>query len=504
MNAQIRVSGVPESNVRTTTLAAAIRKRGNGVSIAMSVWSASNKTDRSRSWIQIWEAIESPTRRKNYELTTPGANAIVFARLKSGADVLVAGDDEGYIHFWDVDSRKELDGFRAHDHQVYRLSFDERNDLLISRGVDNGNTRLRFFDMKTKTEIRKPHTRYADVVFSPRQDFLALIHPGADVELLSLPTFKTVWKRLVERISGPADFSPTTKTLITSEARADGTAMVCFWDVTTGVVTNKIAAHQPVDFGRRSRGGISVANYSPTGLLLASSGQYDDRVALWEAATGQKLTEFPGHSGGAIAVFFYDGDDNFVSVSSGAEIFLCNLKYVKQPFQGEKILEPQEELEKRWLDLQSGNTAKGVVAVESLLKNAKLVVPFLKKKTAAEKPPTAEAISKWISDLASSIYMTRELAAAEIEKHLYLAEPLLKQRLAKDDSVDVRRRIEGLLAKIPKLQDGLTPNELRPLRVISVLERIDSAEAQDLLAWMARHGETQRVRSEATRATKMR
>lgn len=46
----------------------------------------------------------------------------------------------------------------------------------------------------------------------------------------------------------------------------------------------------------------------------------------------------------------------------------------------------------------------------------------------------------------------------------------------------------------------MTPAELRPLRIVSILERIDHPDARELLGWLAKESPSERVKSDAKRA----
>ena len=140
-----------------------------------------------------------------------------------------------------------------------------------------------------------------------------------------------------------------------------------------------------------------------------------------------------------------------------------------------------------------------MVAVEFFLQHRKEGIHVLVENTRNEKKPSDESLAKNIGELASTSLTVREKASQRLEKNLYHAEPVLRNVLQNPKDLEQRRRMEALLAKIPTLHE-LKPSELRPLRVISILERIHSQESRDLLSWMAKKADSEHVKSEAKRS----
>jgi hypothetical protein len=81
-------------------------------------------------------------------------------------------------------------------------------------------------------------------------------------------------------------------------------------------------------------------------------------------------------------------------------------------------------------------------------------------------PPDARQLERWISDLDSDLFMTRDQASQELKKLGYAAAPALRKALAGNLSAEARRQIEQLL-------DGLIGIDLREVKMpagVAVLE----------------------------------
>jgi truncated hemoglobin YjbI len=117
----------------------------------------------------------------------------------------------------------------------------------------------------------------------------------------------------------------------------------------------------------------------------------------------------------------------------------------------------------------------------------------MKERLRPASEPNAEQIATWINDLDSDQFLVREKAGAELEKLGERTETALRKKLTEKASPELRRRIEQLLAKMGQL----TPDMLRALRAVEVLEHIGSSEARRVLEALATGAQSARLDSEA-------
>jgi hypothetical protein len=99
---------------------------------------------------------------------------------------------------------------------------------------------------------------------------------------------------------------------------------------------------------------------------------------------------------------------------------------------------------------------------------------FLADQTRLFEATDVQKIGKWIQDLDSSKYAERERASQELALVLDESEEHLKKARLTASSAEARRRIDLLLqAK----RTGFTGKKLQTFRVIEILERIGTPEA---------------------------
>jgi NADH dehydrogenase/NADH:ubiquinone oxidoreductase subunit G len=119
-------------------------------------------------------------------------------------------------------------------------------------------------------------------------------------------------------------------------------------------------------------------------------------------------------------------------------------------------------------------------------------VPFLGENLLPA-PAADPQLARLVAQLDSSNFTERNKATHELEKRLQLAEPVLRQALASNPTLEMRRRLEELLQKAA----GWTPTQLREHRAVTALEYMGTPEARQLLATLAGGAPDARLTQEA-------
>src|SRR5262249_9418609 len=141
-----------------------------------------------------------------------------------------------------------------------------------------------------------------------------------------------------------------------------------------------------------------------------------------------------------------------------------------------------KELEEHWSALTETGE-RTYPAFCSLVRAPEQAVPFLQRRVRSPAPAAAERLARWIKDLDSNDFDVREKAAGELERLGEVAGPALRKALEGQPSLEVRQRLDALLAKV----DARIPTgeSLRGLRAIWVLEWIGTPAARHLLKELA-------------------
>jgi hypothetical protein len=141
-----------------------------------------------------------------------------------------------------------------------------------------------------------------------------------------------------------------------------------------------------------------------------------------------------------------------------------------------------EQLEHAWNDLGDVRATIGQAALWQLAKQPGQAIPLLKDRLRPAAEADAELLRQLVARLESDSFAEREAATRELEQQDQQADGPLRQALADTKSAEVRRRLETVLTR-PKLAHS--PDTLRRLRAIQLLEHIGSPEARDLLRVLA-------------------
>jgi hypothetical protein len=228
--------------------------------------------------------------------------------------------------------------------------------------------------------------------------------------------------------------------------------------------------------------------------MLATAGE-DNRIRLWEIATGSERLVLEGHGGRVQGLLFADDGSTLISRSDDTTALVWDVS-------GRASANPNPFTEAHfnacWTDLASSDGARAFKALRKLTASPTNTAPFLGLRLEPASAPTANQLTDLIADLDSETFVTRDTAMKELIKLGDLAAPALRETLNKSPSPEARRRIEQLLAKVDDVSTSSEP--LRSLRAIEVLERIATPEARKLLGKLAAGAPEARLTREAKAA----
>jgi hypothetical protein len=220
--------------------------------------------------------------------------------------------------------------------------------------------------------------------------------------------------------------------------------------------------------------------FTPDGRALVVADK--QKISVWDAATGERLQqmEWPesvrdGYGYAKITSLAVLPGGRAATGMTEGDILIWDLEAPTWPVH-KPVGEPgRPKLEALWSDL-AGDARNAHRAVRTLAETPAQTVPFLGDHL---RPVMVDGqrIERLLADLDGNEFAAREAADRELTELGDRAEPMLRRALEGKPSLELRRRLQAILAG-PK---RLSADSLRTLRAIAILERIDTPEARRIL-----------------------
>jgi WD40 repeat protein len=295
------------------------------------------------------------------------------------------------------------------------------------------------------------------------------------------------WRQMqVSRVNRVA-FSPDSKLLATANADK----IIRLWDAATGKEERKFTAANEEP---------GLLAFSGDGKTLVSAGKKDSVLRLWDVATGKELQKVSGPRGGALLALALSPDGKKVSTASrDGRMRFWDLGKPAEAMESPGPL-TAKDLDAAYADLVNADPTKARRAFATLLAGAKESVPYLQQRVrAAAGLKIDPRVGKLIADLDDEEFVVRDAASQELAKIGESVVPALQQTLAGRPSPEVKDRI-GQLLKQFKDPSKLTPELMRVLEALEVLEQAGTPEARQALEGLARESLLARIMQEVKAA----
>jgi hypothetical protein len=269
-------------------------------------------------------------------------------------------------------------------------------------------------------------------------------------------------------------FSPDGKWLVSA---ATGNTAIQFWNVADGSEVRRLAEK---DVGR-SWYESSPLSFSPDGKLLAAAAQ-NAEIVLWELPARIELRRFSGHTKAVTSLAFSPDGKTLLSGSQDATLLLWDVGGAHNAVGRVERLD-EKQLEKLWNNLASTDGDMARQAIAGLVAASSQTPTFLQARWKPYAPVDPGIFPQLITDLAHPDRIRRDKAAESLKSAGIKASPALYKVLQTKPELELRREIEAVLESIGEFP--ISPGQLRERRVIQVLERIGTPEAEQLLKTMA-------------------
>jgi hypothetical protein len=203
----------------------------------------------------------------------------------------------------------------------------------------------------------------------------------------------------------------------------------------------------------------------------------------------------PGHLEPVLSLTVSPDGKTLASGSADATVLLWDVAEISKPATVAKVALTPKDLAALWTDLASSDAGKAFQAILKLSASPHDTVAYLEQRLRPVPAPDPKVVAQLFNDLDHPKFQVRDKATLDIDKLGDLAKPELQKRLAGKPSLEMRQRMEKMLAK---LNGPITaPETLQLLRAVEVLERIATPEALATLRILAKGADGHRLTEEA-------
>jgi hypothetical protein len=240
--------------------------------------------------------------------------------------------------------------------------------------------------------------------------------------------------------------------------------------------------------------------FSRDGQTLASVAVDSSVLRVWDVNRNRVRRQVTNLRGAVTRIALTPDGKLLASLGADGNVLLWSVATRELPASRTPVKLDAKEMEALWLELASKDFDRADAAWQKLACAGDLTVPFLKERIQPIAAPAVDQdrIARLVADLDAAKFAVRDKAAKELLTAGEMAIVPLQKTLEKPPSEEARYRAELLLKKIK--EPVLTPDRLRVLEAIELLEQLRTAEACKLLESIAAEALIVQIRQEALAA----
>jgi WD40 repeat protein len=218
-------------------------------------------------------------------------------------------------------------------------------------------------------------------------------------------------------------------------------------------------------------------------IAFAAHGQWiafthqEGEIVLLETMTGKEIHTLHGHQGFISSVAFSPDSRRLLSGGRDTTALLWSVLP-----EAPALPASWKDSEKLWLDL-GAPADQAYRVVWALMARPDRAIEVLTKRLQPDEGATDREIRELITNLSGAKFAQRDVAIRRLKQIGTRSLPALEQALKKAPDLETGRRIQELLKTV---ETSLTPETLRDLRALQILEMIGTPAARQLLSEIAR------------------
>ncbi len=242
-------------------------------------------------------------------------------------------------------------------------------------------------------------------------------------------------------------------------------------------------------------------SFAADGSTLAAVDADGTTIRVWDLAR-QRTRRQITHDRGKVGSFALSPDGKLLATTgpNARALLLWNVATRELTHQGPPLQLSARDLTGLWADLADRDYDKSDAAWRKLGAAGDHAIAFLKERVRPIAVPSLDLkrVEKLLADLDSDRFATRENATRELMSLGELAIVPLQRFLEKPPSLEAERRAQAVLEKLK--EPVLTPDRLRVLEALELLEAMRSPRAVALLQEIERDALILQIRREARQA----